>query len=166
MAAGPGTLPNAHILSVFAVGAFVMRGAGCTINDLWDKDLDGKVERTRSRPLAAGQLTTLDALVFLGGQLGVGLLCLIQLNAYSILLGASSLGLVVLYPLMKRYTYWPQMVLGLTFNWGALLGWSAIHGSCDWAVCLPLYVGCVLWTLVYDTIYAHQVILYRFNILH
>lgn len=95
--------------------------------------------------------------MFLGGQLSVGLLILLQLNWYSVILGASSLGLVVLYPLMKRVTYWPQLVLGCTFNWGALLGWSAVKGYCDWSVCLPLYLGGVCWTLIYDTIYAHQV---------
>uniref|UniRef100_A0A182NGH2 4-hydroxybenzoate polyprenyltransferase n=1 Tax=Anopheles dirus TaxID=7168 RepID=A0A182NGH2_9DIPT len=133
-----------------------MRGAGCTINDLWDRDIDAKVERTRSRPLVAGEIAPFDALVFLSGQLGVGLLVLLQLNWYSILLGASSLGLVIIYPLMKRITYWPQLMLGATFNWGALLGWSATQGSVEWSACLPLYVAGVCWTIVYDTIYAHQ----------
>uniref|UniRef100_A0A182MQZ9 4-hydroxybenzoate polyprenyltransferase n=1 Tax=Anopheles culicifacies TaxID=139723 RepID=A0A182MQZ9_9DIPT len=133
-----------------------MRGAGCTINDLWDRDIDAKVERTRNRPLVAGEITPFDAFVFLSGQLGVGLLVLLQLNWYSILLGASSLGLVIVYPLMKRITYWPQLMLGATFNWGALLGWSATQGSVEWSACLPLYVAGVCWTIVYDTIYAHQ----------
>jgi 4-hydroxybenzoate polyprenyltransferase len=138
-----------------------------------------KVERTKNRPLASNQIEPLNALVFLGAQLSIGLGILLQLNWYSILLGASSLGkygfknilifkyyyinilmytgLVVSYPLMKRITYWPQLVLGLTLNWGALLGYSAVKGYCDWTVCLPLYAAGIAWTLVYDTIYAHQV---------
>lgn len=145
------------MLGLFATGAFIMRGAGCTINDMWDKDIDARVERTKDRPLANGELTQFDALVFLSAQLGIGLQILLQLNWYSILLGASSLGLVIIYPLMKRITYWPQLVLGMTFNWGALLGWSATQGSVMWAACLPLYAAGVCWTIVYDTIYAHQV---------
>jgi 4-hydroxybenzoate polyprenyltransferase len=122
----------------------------------WDRDIDSRVQRTRDRPITSGQVTPFDALVFLGGQLGVGLLILLQLNWYSIVLGASSMGLVILYPLMKRLTYWPQLVLGLAFNWGALLGWSAVHGSCEWSACLPLYAAGICWTIIYDTIYAHQ----------
>uniref|UniRef100_A0A1B6F4G8 4-hydroxybenzoate polyprenyltransferase, mitochondrial n=1 Tax=Cuerna arida TaxID=1464854 RepID=A0A1B6F4G8_9HEMI len=156
MAAVPSCLPPLDLLTLFAVGAFIMRGAGCTINDMWDRDIDGKVSRTKDRPLVSGALSQWDALVFLSGQLGLGLLVLLQLNWPSILLGASSLGLVVLYPLMKRVTYWPQLILGMTFNWGALLGWSAVHGSCDWTVCLPLYTAGICWTIIYDTIYAHQ----------
>ncbi|KAG0657287.1 Para-hydroxybenzoate--polyprenyltransferase, mitochondrial precursor (PHB:polyprenyltransferase) [Rhodotorula mucilaginosa] len=143
-------------LALFGTGAIVMRGAGCTINDLWDRDIDKKVDRTKLRPLASGEIKPLQALTFLGGQLGVGLAVLTQLNWYSIALGASSLSLVVLYPLMKRITYWPQFVLGLAFNWGALLGSSAVLGATDWKVALPLYAGSVAWTIVYDTIYAHQ----------
>lgn len=156
MAAAPGCLPDLSMLTLFGLGALIMRGAGCTINDMWDKDIDAKVERTKDRPLVSGALTQFDALVFLSGQLGLGLLVLLQLNWYCILLGASSLGFVVAYPLMKRITYWPQFVLGMTFNWGALLGWAAVHGSCNWSVCLPLYTAGVCWTIVYDTIYAHQ----------
>ncbi|RXW24633.1 hypothetical protein EST38_g1214 [Candolleomyces aberdarensis] len=137
-------------------GALVMRGAGCTINDMWDKNLDKAVARTKERPLARGDLTREDAFIFLGAQLSVGLAVLLQFNWYSILLGASSLSLVTIYPLMKRITHWPQAVLGLAFNWGALLGWSAVAGTVDWTVCLPLYAGGVCWTLVYDSIYAHQ----------
>ncbi|TFK29344.1 para-hydroxybenzoate-polyprenyltransferase [Coprinopsis marcescibilis] len=151
----PVTTPLTYI-SLCGIGALVMRGAGCTINDMWDKNLDKAVERTKQRPLARGDLTRKDALVFLAGQLGVGLAVLMQFNWYSILLGASSLSVVTIYPLMKRITHWPQAVLGLAFNWGALLGWSAVAGSVDWAVCLPLYAGGVCWTLVYDSIYAHQ----------
>uniref|UniRef100_A0A8C2I5B5 4-hydroxybenzoate polyprenyltransferase, mitochondrial n=1 Tax=Cyprinus carpio TaxID=7962 RepID=A0A8C2I5B5_CYPCA len=156
LAADPGCLPDLRMLALFGVGALLMRGAGCTINDMWDKDFDKKVSRTATRPIASGEITSFQALVFLGGQLSLALGVLLCLNYYSIALGAASLSLVVTYPLMKRITYWPQFVLGLTFNWGALLGWSAVKGSCDWSVCLPLYVSGVMWTLIYDTIYAHQ----------
>jgi len=156
MAAGPGHLPDLTLLATFAVGSFVMRGAGCTINDMWDRNIDNKVERTRDRPITSGQVSMFDALVFLGGQLGLGLLILLQLNWYSVLLGAASMGLVVTYPVMKRFTYYPQFVLGLAFNWGALLGWSSVLGFCDWSVCLPLYCAGISWTMIYDTIYAHQ----------
>lgn len=151
----PLTTPLTY-LGLFGLGAVIMRGAGCTINDMWDKNLDKAVERTQSRPLARGDVNQRQALVFLAGQLTVGLGVLLQLNWYSIFLGASSLSLVTTYPLMKRITYWPQAVLGLTFNWGALLGWSAVAGAVNWSVCLPLYAGGVCWTLVYDSIYAHQ----------
>jgi len=144
------------MLGLFATGAVIMRGAGCTINDMWDKDIDTKVERTKNRPLAAGDITQLDAIVFLSAQLSLGLLVLLELNLESIMLGACSLGLVTTYPLMKRVTYWPQLVLGLTFNWGALLGWCATQGTVNWNACLPLYLSGVCWTIIYDTIYAHQ----------
>ncbi|XP_018601990.2 4-hydroxybenzoate polyprenyltransferase, mitochondrial [Scleropages formosus] len=156
LAAEPGCLPDLAMLTLFGTGAVLMRGAGCTINDMWDKDFDKKVSRTVSRPIAAGQVSQFHALVFLGGQLTAALGVLLCFNNYSIILGAASLSLVVTYPLMKRITYWPQLVLGLAFNWGALLGWSAVMGSCDWSVCLPLYFSGVMWTLIYDTIYAHQ----------
>ncbi|KAJ3575151.1 hypothetical protein NP233_g1287 [Leucocoprinus birnbaumii] len=149
------TIPLTYI-SLFGLGAFVMRGAGCTINDMWDKNLDKSVDRTKDRPLARGDITQKQALVFLGAQLTAGLGVLLQLNWYSIFLGASSLSLVTIYPLMKRITDWPQAVLGLAFNWGALLGWSAVAGTVEWAVALPMYAGGVCWTLVYDSIYAHQ----------
>ncbi|KAM9858755.1 4-hydroxybenzoate polyprenyltransferase, mitochondrial isoform 1-T2 [Aulostomus maculatus] len=156
LAADPGCLPDLGMLTVFGTGALLMRGAGCTINDMWDKDYDKKVSRTAARPIASGEISPMQALVFLGGQLSLALGVLLCLNYYSIALGAASLSLVITYPLMKRITYWPQFVLGLTFNWGALLGWSAVKGSCDWSVCLPLYFSGVMWTLIYDTIYAHQ----------
>ncbi|ORX36298.1 UbiA prenyltransferase family-domain-containing protein [Kockovaella imperatae] len=151
----PPTVP-AFYMTLFAVGAMVMRGAGCTINDMWDQKFDKAVERTRWRPLANGDMTQFQALSFLGAQLSVGLLVLTQLNWYSIVLGASSLGLVVVYPFMKRITYYPQFVLGLAFNWGAFLGWSAVTGAVDWVVTVPMYIGGVLWCVMYDTIYAHQ----------
>ncbi|KAJ0407526.1 hypothetical protein ATCC90586_002191 [Pythium insidiosum] len=156
LAAPAGQLPDLGMLALFGTGALIMRSAGCTINDMWDKDFDKKVERTNQRPLASGALTYPQAWRFLALQLTAGLGILMQLNWYSVALGASSMGLVITYPLMKRVTYWPQAVLGLTFNWGALLGWSAVQGSCDWSVVLPLYAGGVAWTLVYDTLYAHQ----------
>lgn len=156
LAADPGCLPDLAMLMLFGTGAVLMRGAGCTINDMWDKDFDKKVTRTASRPIASGEISQLQALSFLGVQLTSALAVLLCLNYYSIALGAASLSLVVSYPLMKRITYWPQIVLGFAFNWGALLGWSAVKGSCDWSVCLPLYFSGVMWTLVYDTIYAHQ----------
>ncbi|XP_078062303.1 4-hydroxybenzoate polyprenyltransferase, mitochondrial [Mustelus asterias] len=156
LAAEPGCLPDLSMLALFGTGAILMRGAGCTINDMWDKDIDRKVARTEIRPIAAGDVSRFQALVFLGGQLSLALAVLLCLNYYSIVLGAASLGLVVTYPLMKRLTYWPQLILGLTFNWGALLGWSAVKNSCDWSICLPLYISGVMWTLIYDTIYAHQ----------
>eukprot|EP00897_Mesotaenium_endlicherianum_P006492 jgi/Mesen1/5871/ME000299S04986 len=154
MAAPAGALPDLRMLSLFGVGAVLLRGAGCTINDLWDRDID--VARTRTRPLAAGALSPLQGVAFLGAQLTLGLGILLQLNTFSQALGASSLALVFTYPLMKRFTHWPQAFLGLTFNWGALLGWAAVRGSLEPGVVAPLYAACIAWTLVYDTIYAHQ----------
>ena len=140
---------------LFAIGALVMRGAGCTYNDIVDRDFDAKVARTALRPIPSGQVSVPAALIFLAAQLAVGLVILLQFNQYTIWLGAASLVLVFTYPLMKRVTYWPQAVLGLTFNWGALVGWAAVYGSLDWPAIL-LYAGGVAWTLHYDTIYAHQ----------
>ncbi|MBZ3881050.1 4-hydroxybenzoate polyprenyltransferase, mitochondrial [Sciurus carolinensis] len=156
LAAEQGCFPDWYMLSLFGAGAILMRGAGCTINDMWDCDYDKKVTRTANRPIAAGDISIFQSFVFLGGQLTLALGILLCLNYYSIALGAASLLLVITYPLMKRITYWPQLALGLTFNWGTLLGWSAIKGSCDPSVCLPLYFSGVMWTLIYDTIYAHQ----------
>lgn len=156
LAAYPGCLPDLYMLFLFGSGAIIMRGAGCIINDMWDKDFDSKVERTRTRPIASGQITMTDATMFLAGILALGDIILLQLNWQCVLLGASSLGLIVSYPLTKRYFNWPQLFLGLIFNWGALLGWTAVHGTCNFAVCLPLYVASISWTLIYDTIYAHQ----------
>ncbi|GJW52753.1 4-hydroxybenzoate polyprenyltransferase, mitochondrial, partial [Tanacetum coccineum] len=156
LAAPPGHLPDFKMMALFGCGSLLLRGAGCTINDLIDRDIDTKVERTKSRPIASGALTPFQGVSFLGAQLLLGLGILLQLNDYSRVLGASSLLLVFSYPLMKRITFWPQAFLGLTFNWGALLGWSAVRGTLDPAVVLPLYLSGVFWTLVYDTIYAHQ----------
>ena len=146
---------DAFYLLLFLIGAFVMRGAGCTYNDIVDRDYDARVARTAARPIASGQVNLLEAQLFLGVLSLVGLLVLIQFNLFTIVLGTSSLLLVALYPFAKRYTDWPQLVLGLTFKWGALVGWSAIAGGLA-AAPLTLYVGCVLWTIGYDTIYAHQ----------
>lgn len=156
LATAPGCFPDPALLFLFGTGAFLMRGAGCIINDLWDKDIDSKVARTKTRPLACGDISTLDAWMLLGGKLSLALFVLLQFNWYSIMLGASSLIFVVTYPVVKRISYWPQLMLGLTFNWGAFLGWSALHGFCDWFTVLPLYLSCISWTLIYDTIYAHQ----------
>ncbi|CAH1757754.1 6860_t:CDS:2 [Entrophospora sp. SA101] len=127
-----------YMLGLFGIGSLVLRGSGCVINDLWDVNIDRKVERTRNRPLASGLVTPFQALVFLGLQLSVGLSILLQLNWHS---------LVTIYPFMKRITYWPQL----------FLGWSAmVEEGIDLSVTLPLYGAGVFWTLTYDTIYAHQ----------
>jgi len=139
----------------FAVGALIMRGAGCTLNDIVDRDFDAKVARTALRPIPAGQVTVKQAALFLGLLLLAGLLILLQFNSLTVTLGIASLALVVTYPFMKRITYWPQAWLGLTFNWGALMGWTAVTGSLSWPPLL-LYAGGIAWTLGYDTIYAHQ----------
>ncbi|VAW00749.1 4-hydroxybenzoate polyprenyltransferase [hydrothermal vent metagenome] len=140
---------------LFAVGAFVMRGAGCVVNDLADRKYDARVERTRDRPLPSGRVTVLQAFFFLGFLGLIGLVILLQLNIFTIWLGIASLLLVVIYPFMKRITWWPQIMLGLTFNWGALMGWAAISGTLAWPAIL-LYMAGIFWTLGYDTIYAHQ----------
>jgi 4-hydroxybenzoate polyprenyltransferase len=143
------------LVLLFAIGSIVMRGAGCTYNDIVDRDIDAKVARTRGRPIPSGRVSVRDAWLFLGAQLLIGLLVLIQLNDFAIVLGAASLILVAAYPFMKRITFWPQAWLGLTFNWGALLGFAAETGRVDTAA-LMLYAGLFFWTLGYDTIYAHQ----------
>ncbi|WP_374764405.1 4-hydroxybenzoate octaprenyltransferase [Yunchengibacter salinarum] len=155
---GWGVLPPAMLVlyaTLFAIGAVAMRGAGCTINDLADRHIDARVERTRARPLPAGEVSVTGAVAFLGLQCAVGLLILVQFNAFAIVLGVASVGLVALYPFMKRVTYWPQIWLGMTINWGALMGWAAARGSLDPAP-LVLYLGAAFWTIGYDTIYAHQ----------
>ncbi|MCB1547440.1 MAG: 4-hydroxybenzoate octaprenyltransferase [Hyphomicrobiaceae bacterium] len=155
------TLSNGHaypspwLLLLFAVGAFVMRGAGCAYNDIVDREFDAKVARTASRPIPSGQISVPAAKIFMVALSLVGFLVLIQLNWFSVWLGIGSLALIALYPFMKRITYFPQIVLGLTFNWGALMGWAAVEGKLAVAPLL-LYAGSVLWTIGYDTIYAHQ----------
>jgi len=155
LAAAPGHWPDIRLMALFALGAVVMRGAGCTINDVLDRHLDAQVERTRLRPIPSGQVSVRQAIAFLLLQLLLGLLVLIQLNRLTMALGVASLLLVFTYPLMKRITWWPQAFLGLTFNWGALMGWTAVRGSLDMPALL-LYAGGIFWTLGYDTIYAHQ----------
>ena len=147
--------PSLWLMTLFGVGALVMRGAGCVVNDLADRDFDRMVARTATRPIASGQVSVLRAILFIGFLCAVGLIVLLQFNAYTVYLGIASLALVVVYPFMKRFTYWPQAFLGLAFNWGAILGWSAVTGELQ-APALWLYVAGIFWTLGYDTIYAHQ----------
>lgn len=153
-AAGHAT-PDLWHLFLFLIGAVAMRGAGCTYNDLVDRDFDAQVERTRNRPLPAGAVTPGQATIFLVLQALVGALVLIQFNGFTILLGLASLIVVAVYPFAKRVTDWPQFVLGLAFSWGALVGWSAVFGGLA-AAPVALYLGAVLWTIGYDTIYALQ----------
>ena len=147
--------PNPWYLLLFLVGAFVMRGAGCTYNDIVDRDYDARVARTAARPIPSGQVSVAAAFAFLVLQCLVGLLVLLQFNWFTVALGSSSLLLIAVYPFSKRLTFWPQAVLGLTFKWGALVGWAAVTGSLALPA-LVLYAGSVLWTIGYDTIYAHQ----------
>ena len=147
--------PNPWHLVLFLIGAVAMRGAGCTWNDLVDRDIDEKVARTRSRPIPSGQVTVRQARIFLGVQALVGLLVLLQFDRFTILVGFASLIVVAIYPFMKRITDWPQFFLGLAFSWGAFMGWAAALGRLDVAP-FVLYVACILWTIGYDTIYAHQ----------
>lgn len=149
------TLPNPWHLLLFAIGSVVMRGAGCTWNDLTDRDLDAQVERTRSRPIPSGQVSVPQAVAFLVALGLVGLLVLLQFNRFAVAAGLASLVIVVVYPFMKRITFWPQVVLGLAFSWGALMGWAAAFGRLDWPA-LALYAGSIAWVIAYDTIYAHQ----------
>ncbi|KAH3688798.1 hypothetical protein WICPIJ_000210 [Wickerhamomyces pijperi] len=142
-------------LGIFAFGALVMRGFGCTVNDLLDRNLDNQVARTIERPLASKRVSVKQALVFGGAQLGVGLGVLLQLPWDCFYIGAASLLPVCTYPLFKRFTYYPQAVLSFAFNWGAILGFPAM-GLVDWSVMLPLFASSFCWTMVYDTIYAHQ----------
>lgn len=147
--------PDPWLLVLFALGAIVMRGAGCTLNDIVDRDIDGRVARTADRPIPSGAISVANAAAFFAIQCLIGLAVLMQFNAFAIWVGVASLGLIVVYPFMKRITYWPQAVLGLAFNWGALLGWSAVRGELG-AAPIALYAGGIFWTLAYDTIYAHQ----------
>jgi len=146
---------DAWLVALFAAGSVVMRGAGCTYNDIVDRDIDAAVARTRGRPIPSGAVSVKSAAIFLAAQCAIGLIILLQLNVFAIALGAASLVLIAIYPFMKRITWWPQAWLGLTFNWGALLGFAAQAGH----LALPawlLYAGCFFWTLGYDTIYALQ----------
>ena len=150
-----GALHDWAFLVLFAIGALVMRGAGCTYNDIVDRRIDAAVARTRTRPIPSGAVPVGAAIAFLLAQACAGLLVLLQLNRFSIALGFASLALIAVYPFMKRITWWPQAWLGLTFNWGVLLGFAAATAQISGAVFL-LYAGCIFWTLGYDTIYAHQ----------
>lgn len=145
----------ALVVVLFFIGAFVMRGAGCTWNDITDRDLDARVERTRSRPIPAGQVSVSQALVFLALQALIGLAVLLQFNRFAIMTGIASLVIVAVYPFMKRITWWPQVVLGLAFSWGALMGFAVTLGRID-LTALALYAGSIAWVIGYDTIYAHQ----------
>ncbi len=147
--------PNLWHLALFLVGAVAMRGAGCTYNDIVDRDIDAEVARTRSRPIPSGQVTLLQAQLFLVALLAVGAIVLLQFNRTTVLIGLASLLVIAIYPFMKRITDWPQVILGIAFSWGALLGWSATFASLA-AAPLLLYAGGILWTIAYDTIYAHQ----------
>jgi 4-hydroxybenzoate polyprenyltransferase len=147
--------PNPTHLALFFVGAFAMRGAGCTWNDIVDRDLDARVERTRSRPIPSGQVSLAQAAAFLALQSLIGLAVLLSFNRFTIGLGVTSLAIVAVYPFMKRITYWPQIVLGLAFSWGALMGWAAQFGGLALPALL-LYAGSISWVIGYDTIYAHQ----------
>lgn len=170
-------LGSLSLQSAFLLGSFLLRGAGCTVNDLWDRDIDRQTARTKQRPLAAGRLPVGHGIGFAAAQTLAGLPILLwistptgqrssppwfgsmhdTLRATTFFIGASALAPATLYPLAKRFTMWPQAVLGLTFNWGVLLGWSAAtDGQFDWRVVLPLYTAAWCWTMVYDTIYAHQ----------
>jgi 4-hydroxybenzoate polyprenyltransferase len=147
--------PSLLHLALFFVGAFAMRGAGCTWNDIVDRDLDASVERTRSRPIPSGQVSVIQAAVFLALQALIGFAVLISFNTFTIALGIASLAIVAVYPFMKRITHWPQTVLGLAFSWGALMGWAGAFGRLDVPAVL-LYAGSIAWVIGYDTIYAHQ----------
>jgi len=148
-------LPDPLLLILFLIGAVAMRGVGCTYNDIVDREYDARVARTAMRPIPSGAVSVFKAKVFLVAQAMVGLAVLLCLNDYAIVVGLISLPLVMTYPFMKRVTYWPQAWLGITFTYGALVGWAAMRGELDWAP-FVLYAGCLFWTLHYDTVYAHQ----------
>ncbi|MDE2515193.1 MAG: 4-hydroxybenzoate octaprenyltransferase [Rhodospirillales bacterium] len=153
--ARPGVAQALRLILLFAIGSLVMRAAGCVVNDLWDRDIDRQVARTAGRPLASGALRARHALVFLALLLAAGLAVLLQLNRFAQIAGASSLLLVALYPAAKRVTWWPQLVMGFTFGFGAPLGYIAATGRLD-AAGLALYGAAILWDLGFDTVYAHQ----------
>ncbi len=148
-------LPDIGLLILFVLGAVTMRGAGCTINDIVDRDFDKQVSRTASRPLPAGTISVTGAIVFLSCQLIIGFLVLIQFNLITIYIGMASIPIIIAYPFTKRITYWPQFFLGLAFNWGALLGWTSVNSELGWPA-IFLYMGGIAWTIGYDTIYGHQ----------
>jgi 4-hydroxybenzoate polyprenyltransferase len=147
--------PNLLYVVLMGIGAIVMRGAGCTVNDIVDRHYDAQVARTRDRPIPSGAVSVKQAAAFAAGLSLIGLVVLLSFNRLTIILGISSLLLVLVYPFMKRITWWPQAWLGLTFNWGALMGYAAETGTLRLSALL-LYAGLFFWTLGYDTIYAHQ----------
>ena len=153
--AAPAWTEAIRLIVLFGIGSLVMRAAGCVVNDLWDRDIDRLVVRTAGRPLASGALRARQALVFLAVLLLVGLAVLLQLNRLSQALGVASLLLVALYPLAKRITWWPQLMMGFTFGFGAPLGYAAgaNHLGLAWVL---IYAAAILWDLGFDTIYAHQ----------
>ncbi len=148
-------LPDLRLIVLFAIGSVLMRSAGCAFNDIVDRDIDAKVARTAARPIASGQISVKGALAFVAACCLISLAILLTFNWVTIALGVASLALVAIYPFMKRITWWPQAWLGLTFNWGALMGFAAAAGGLAVAALL-LYAGGVFWTLGYDTIYAVQ----------
>lgn len=143
------------LMVLFFIGSIIMRGAGCVMNDIWDQKLDAQVERTKDRPLASGVVSRKQAIVFLMLLMSIGAVILFSMNMTTITLGLLTIPLIIAYPLMKRITYWPQAFLGITFNFGALMGWAAVTGEIELPAIL-LYIGGMFWTLGYDTIYAHQ----------
>ena len=147
--------PDWRLMILFGIGAMAMRGAGCTLNDIIDRDFDAQVARTRTRPLPSGAVSLRQAALFMVLQLAIGAAVLFSFNRFAIAVGLAVLVLIATYPFMKRITYWPQLFLGLNFNWGALLGWAAVRDELARAPAL-LYAGGIAWTLGYDTIYAHQ----------
>lgn len=152
---GDPTAWDLWIITGCGIGAFLMRGAGCTWNDITDRHIDASVERTKSRPLPSGQITVKAALIWMGLQIAISAAILFSFSWATILCGVSSLVFVAIYPFAKRFTWWPQFFLGLAFNWGALLGWVAHRGTLEWPA-VALYLAGIIWTLFYDTIYAHQ----------
>ena len=148
-------LHTVWVMMACGAGAFLMRGAGCTWNDITDRDIDGSVERTRNRPLISGAVTVREALIWMVIQMVASFFLLLTFNGAAVALGVISLLPVAIYPFAKRFTWWPQVFLGLAFNWGALLAWTAQTGSLGWPAVI-LYVAGISWTLFYDTIYAHQ----------
>ena len=147
--------PTLRLILLFLVGAWLMRGAGCVVNDMWDRDMDRLVARTAGRPLASGALRMRQAAAFLAVLLAGALLILLQLTPLAQALGVGSLLLVACYPLAKRVTWWPQLMLGFTFGWGAPMGFAAATGRLDFST-MALYAAAILWILGYDTVYAHQ----------
>ena len=146
---------NFWLITAFGAGAWLMRGAGCTWNDITDRHFDAQVARTRSRPIPSGQVTVRGAVLWMAAQALIAFGILLTFGPITVMIGIASLGFVAIYPFAKRFTWWPQVFLGLAFNWGALLGWVAHTGKLEWPA-VALYLSGIAWTLFYDTIYAHQ----------